>query len=68
MKTWPRLRSALVAVPFLASLVVLSGCGDSGSSGTTTVGPSEELKKSEASYEAEIAKEKAASKKDAAKK
>jgi hypothetical protein len=54
-----RLRSLVLIIPLTAPLVVaLAGCGGGGSGTTAT--PNEELKKSEASYEDAIAKDKAA--------
>ena len=58
MNTLIRYRTVVFTLIFTAPLLLpLSGCG--GDSGTS-VPPSDELKKSEASYEAEIAKQKAA--------
>ena len=59
MNTLIRYRTVVFTLIFTAPLLLpLTGCGG-GDSGTS-VPPSDELKKSEASYEAEIAKQKAA--------
>ena len=54
-----RLRALVLTLPLIAPILpALPGCG--GSEETASNAPSDELKKSEASYEAEIAKDKAA--------
>ena len=61
MNTMNRFRTLVLAMTFAAPILVfVQGCGESES--TTTTKPSEEVKKSEASYDAEIAKQKAAGK------